>query len=63
MTGVEKRVSVSISLTDAEKEELATAAKNYGLSLSAFLRLAAKEDVTNHAVKEIDEDKCEWVKK
>ena len=44
----EKRISVSIALTDAEREELAEYAQRYGLSLSAFLRLAAKEYVANH---------------
>lgn len=43
----EKRVSVSISLTDSEREELRGCAERYGLSLSAFLRLAAKEYVDN----------------
>lgn len=44
----EKRVSVSISLTDSEREELRGCAERYGLSLSAFLRLAAKECAANH---------------
>lgn len=39
----EKRVSVSISLTNKERDELKRIANEYGLSLSAFLRLAAKE--------------------
>ena len=39
----EKRVSVSISLTDSECDELGGCAERYGLSLSAFLYLAAKE--------------------
>lgn len=43
----EKRVSVLISLTDGEREELRGCAERYGLSLSAFLRLAAKEYVDN----------------
>lgn len=37
-----KRVSVSISLKDSERDELRGYAERYGLSLSAFLRLAAK---------------------
>ena len=41
----EKRVSVSISLTDNERDELRGCAERYGLCLSAFLRLAAKEFV------------------
>lgn len=44
----EKRISVSIALTDVEREELAEYAQRYGLSLSAFLRLAAKEYIANH---------------
>ena len=44
----EKCVSVSISLTDSERDELGGCAERYGLSLSAFLRLAAKEYVDNH---------------
>jgi len=44
----EKRVSVSISLTDSEREEMRGCAERYGLSLSAFLRLAAKEYAANH---------------
>ena len=39
----EKRVSVSILLTDSGREEMSGCAEQYGLSLSAFLRLAAKE--------------------
>lgn len=52
-------MSVSISLTDAEKEALTAAARNYGLSLSAFLRLAAREYVSNHIVIDAAEDKSE----
>lgn len=44
----EKRISVSIALTDVEREELTEYAKQYGLSMSAFLRLAAKEYIANH---------------
>lgn len=44
----EKHVSVSISLTDSERDELRGCAERYGLSLSAFLRLVAKEYVGNH---------------
>ena len=39
----EKRVSVSISLKHSERDELRGFAERYGLSLSAFLCLAAKE--------------------
>ncbi|MDY2940717.1 MAG: hypothetical protein SOW45_08665 [Prevotella sp.] len=44
-----KRVAVSISLTESEKNEIKDMANEYGLSLSAFLRLAAKEFATKHA--------------
>ncbi len=43
-----KRVAVSISLTESEKNEIKDMANGYGLSLSAFLRLAAKEFATKH---------------
>ncbi len=43
----DRRASVSISLTLNEKEELMRVAKSYGLSLSAFLRLAAAKFVEN----------------
>ena len=59
MANDKKRVSVSISLTDAEKEALTAAARNYGLSLSAFLRLAAREYVSGRVVIEAAEDKSE----
>lgn len=44
----EKRVSVSISLTETEKNELTEQARKCGLSLSAFLRIAAKEYGERH---------------
>lgn len=44
----EKRVAVSISLMETEKKELMELANSYGLSLSTFLRLAAKEYAENH---------------
>lgn len=46
----EKRISVSIALSGTEREELAKYAKQYGLSMSAFLRLAAKEYIANHKI-------------
>lgn len=46
----EKRVSVSISLTDSEREELRGCAERRDLSLSVFLRLAAKEYVDSRKV-------------
>lgn len=42
MESKEKRQAISISLTKHEKEILREKASAYGLSLSAFLRLAAK---------------------
>lgn len=43
MESKEKRQAISISLTKHEKEILREKASAYGLSLSAFLRLAAQE--------------------
>lgn len=40
-----KRCSISVSLTPKERDELKEIAKKYGLSLSAFLRLAAAKYV------------------
>lgn len=48
----EKRISVSVALSHAERAELTEYAKQYGLSMSAFLRLAAKEYIANHKIKE-----------
>lgn len=42
-----KRCSISVSLTPKERDELKEIAKKYGLSLSAFLRLAAAKYVEN----------------
>lgn len=54
----EKRVSVSISLAESEKNEIKDIAKEYGLSLSAFLRLAAKEYATKYAeTANVDQDR------
>ena len=55
----EKRVSVWISLTDSERDELRGCAERYGLSLSAFLRLAAKEYVDRHAGVRLDSENQE----
>jgi len=46
----DKRVGVCISLTESEKNEIKTIAKGYGLSLSAFIRLAAKEYAVKHSM-------------
>lgn len=43
MEAKEKRQAISISLTKHEKVMLREKASAYGLSLSAFLRLAAQE--------------------
>lgn len=40
-------MSVSISLTDSEREELRGCAERHDLSLSVFLRLVAREYVDN----------------
>lgn len=42
MESKEKRQAISISLTKNEQAMLREKASDYGLSLSAFLRLAAK---------------------
>ncbi|MGP6353335.1 hypothetical protein [Streptococcus dysgalactiae] len=52
----DKRVSVSLSLTLNEKEELMKIAKSYGLSLSAFLRVAAAKFVENDNKVEVNKD-------
>ena len=49
---MEKRNNVSISLSREEHEVLRQAAKEYQLSLSAFLRLAAHEYIRNHSTKD-----------
>ena len=50
---------MSISLTDSERDELRGCAERYGLSLSAFLRLAAKEYVDRHAGVRLDSENQE----
>lgn len=42
------RATSLISMTKSDKERLTTIAKAHGLSLSAFLRLAADEYIANH---------------
>lgn len=44
----EKRICISVSMTPKERDELKEIAKKYGLSLSAFLRLAAAKYVENN---------------
>lgn len=44
----EKHIPVAVSLTEAERAKLTSWAKHYGLSLSAFLRIAAQEYIVNH---------------
>ena len=44
----EKRTAISISLSKGEKYLFMEKARNYGLSLSAFLRLAALEYIEKH---------------
>ena len=46
--GGDATTNALISLTVAEKERLTKAARNYGLTFSAFLRLAANEYTENH---------------
>lgn len=40
-----KTITINIRVSKAEKEMLREAAKNFGLSLSAYLRLAALTEV------------------
>lgn len=47
-TACETRAISLVSMTKSSKERLTAAAKAYGLSLSAFFRLAADEYITNH---------------
>lgn len=42
------RATALVSLDKTEKEKLTYIAKKHGLSLSAFLRLAANEYIDNH---------------
>lgn len=42
------RTTALLSLTVAEKERFTAAAKGYGLSLSAFVRVAVNEYIKNH---------------
>lgn len=44
----EKRTAISISLSKSEKGLFMEKARSYGLSLSAFLRLAALEYIEKH---------------
>ncbi|MDE8280665.1 DUF6290 family protein [Erysipelothrix rhusiopathiae] len=42
-----KRIAVSVSLTEREREKYSKMAETYGLSLSAFFRLAAEKYIEN----------------
>ena len=42
------RATALVSMTDKEKARLTKKAQEHGLSLSAFLRLAADEYIKNH---------------
>lgn len=46
--GDDSRVTALISMTKNEKHRLTVVAKAHGLSLSAFLRLAADEYIAKH---------------
>ena len=45
---IDTRATALVSMTKAEKEHLTSKAKAHGLSLSAFLRLAADEYMRTH---------------
>lgn len=47
-SGMDTRATALVSMTKAEKERLTSKAKAHGLSLSAFLRLAADEYMRSH---------------
>lgn len=49
----ELRKTISVSMTDSERDRLAQVAKSYGLSLSAFLRLAANRLIEEDKIKEV----------
>lgn len=44
----EKRASISVSLTESERDELMEIANEHGLSVSAFIRPVAKEHGAAH---------------
>lgn len=44
----EERATALLSIRKADKEYLKQVAKEHGLTLSAFLRLAAEEYIRNH---------------
>ena len=46
--GEDTRATALVSMTKDEKARLTTKAKQHGLSLSAFFRLAADEYIANH---------------
>lgn len=46
--GEDTRATALVSMTAAEKERLTSKAKQHGLSLSAFFRLAADEYMNTH---------------
>jgi hypothetical protein len=48
-----RRRNVSVSLTDAERDRLTEYAESLGLSLSAFLRMAANKFIDEDKNKEV----------
>ena len=46
--GGDTRATALVSMTRDEKERMTSKAKQHGLSLSAFFRLAADEYISNH---------------
>lgn len=48
VSGTNTRATALVSMTKTEKERLTSKAKEHGLSLSAFFRLAADEYMSNH---------------
>lgn len=46
----EDRATALISMTTAEKQKYTTASHNYGLSLSALVRVALREYMEHHPI-------------
>lgn len=47
-TTADEKVTVSIAMKKKEKQELSEIAKNHGLNLSSFFRMAAIEYIHTH---------------
>lgn len=45
---------ISISIDETTREEVVIEAKNLGLSISSYVRMALKKQLGNAAIKEVD---------